>query len=269
MWLWSAVKWASFYIPVIWSPQPVTGSIGKKQASPGRGGSCQRYKNIRILPTIHRLALCVREQRRHPAKQAHVLLNPTQMSLSSCDLNSKLGAERSWSIPPVPCSLERWESSLPFMETREEQDVVGQQLPPIASSSSDQMSQDELGDPSLNAAGNRNAEWHVGSQQQYAKLSQVIARKSLSFGTLVNLHGGQNWAYSRLSWSVPFSSSLSGHVPALVPQASGAQPVLPSPPIPSTICLLLLCLQCHRKVCSPLVWLKCFGVDGRVICTLF
>lgn len=85
------------------------------------------------------------------------------------------------------------------METREEQDVVGQQLPPIASSSSDQMSQDELGDPSLNAAGNRNAEWHVGSQQQYAKLSQVIARKSLSFGTLVNLHGGQNWAYSRLS----------------------------------------------------------------------
>lgn len=185
MWLWSAVKWASFYIPVIWSPQPVTGSIGKKQASPGRGGSCQRYKNIRILPTIHRLALCVREQRRHPAKQAHVLLNPTQMSLSSCDLNSKLGAERSWSIPPVPCSLERWESSLPFMEAGEEQDVISQQLPPIASSSSDQMSQDELGDPSLNAAGNRNAEWHVGSQQQYAKLSQVIARKSLSFGTLV------------------------------------------------------------------------------------
>lgn len=90
-------------------------------------------------------------------------------------------------------------SSLPFIETGEEQDVIAQQLPPIASSSSDQMSQDELGHPSSNAAGNRNAEWHVGSQQQYAKVSQVIARKSLSFGTLVNLHSDQNWAYSRLS----------------------------------------------------------------------
>ena len=229
MWLWSAVNWASFYIPVIWSPQPVTGSIGKKQASPGRGGSCQRYKNICILPTTDRLAVCVREQRRHPAKQAHVLLNPTQMSLSSCDLNSKLGAERSWSVPPVPCSLERWGSSLPFMETGEEQDVIAQQLPPIASSSRDQMSQDELGDPSSNAAGNRNAEWHVGSQQQYAKFAQVIARKSLSFGTLVNLHSGPNWAYSCLSWSVLFSSSLSGHVPALVPQASGAPTSLALP----------------------------------------
>ena len=43
--------------------------LKKKQASPGRGGSCQRHKNICILPSTHRLAVCVREQRRHPASR--------------------------------------------------------------------------------------------------------------------------------------------------------------------------------------------------------
>lgn len=152
---WSAVKWASFYIPVTWSPQPVTGSIGKKQASWQRW-CCQRYKNITIITYYHPQAGSVcegTEKALQPSRLMSCSIPPV-MSLSSCDLNSKLGAEReAEAFPPVPCSLGEVESSLPSWKQEKNRMLSANNylllLPPLVT----KCHRDELGDPSLNAAG--------------------------------------------------------------------------------------------------------------------